>query len=180
MLHRSFRYGVPLPVLLCLPDDQRDKIACGYIERLPIRVWRVILTNLKNVLGNADLPVMHGIVNSLVVALCSAALAVYFSALTAYGVHAYNFRLKKFANLFIMLVMMIPTQVTTLGFLNLISKMGLMDNLLPCFSRNSFSGRLLFHDLLHAGARCRWKSLKPHVSTAAVNSGHLTRSCCRS
>ena len=91
------------------------------------------LTNLKNVLGNADLPVMHGIVNSLVVALCSAALAVYFSALTAYGVHAYNFRLKKFANLFIMLVMMIPTQVTTLCFLNLISKMGLMDNLLPLF-----------------------------------------------
>lgn len=86
--------------------------------------------NLAAVMSNADLPVAHGIVNSVVVAFASAALAVYFSALTAYAVYAYDFRLKKFANLFIMLIMMIPTQVMTLGFLNLIARMGLMDNLL--------------------------------------------------
>ena len=88
------------------------------------------MKNLTAVLSNADLPVAHGIVNSLVVAFSSAALAVYFSALTAYAVYAYDFKIKKFTNLFIMLIMMIPTQVTTLGFLNLIGKMGLMDNLL--------------------------------------------------
>ena len=37
------------------------------------------------------------------------ALSVYFSALTAYGIHAYDFKLKKAAWGFILAVMMVPT-----------------------------------------------------------------------
>ena len=44
-----------------------------------------IVTNLRNVLTDANIPVMSGIRNSLLVSACSAALSVYFSALTAYG-----------------------------------------------------------------------------------------------
>ncbi|MCI1721650.1 MAG: carbohydrate ABC transporter permease [Lachnospiraceae bacterium] len=93
-------------------------------------IGNYFLKNLTAVMNNADLPVAHGIVNSLVVAFTSAALAVYFSALTAYAVYAYDFKAKKFVNMFIMMIMMIPTQVMTLGFLNLISKIGMMNNLL--------------------------------------------------
>lgn len=89
------------------------------------------LTNLKNVLGNENLPVLHGIANSLFVAFSCAALSTYFSALTAYAIHAYEFKFKRAIFLFILLIMMIPSQVSTLGFLSLITKMNLMDSLIP-------------------------------------------------
>ena len=88
-------------------------------------------TNLYNVLHNKNLPVIYGIVNSLLIAGSSAALAVYVSALTAYAIHAYEFRLRNVVYLFIVLIMMIPNQVTTLGFLRLINRMGLMDSFVP-------------------------------------------------
>lgn len=42
--------------------------------------------------------------------------------MTAYAIHAYNFKAKKFMFTFILAVMMIPTQVTALGFLQLLGK----------------------------------------------------------
>lgn len=87
--------------------------------------------NLFNVLHNENLPVLQGILNSLIIAGSSAALSVYVSAMTAYAIHAYDFRLRKAIYLFIILIMMIPTQVTTLGFLRLINNMGLMDSFIP-------------------------------------------------
>ena len=84
-----------------------------------------LMTNLKNVLNDANIPVLTGVRNSLIVSACSAALSVYFSALTAYGIYAYNFRFKKAAFAIILLIMTMPTQVSALGFLQLITKMGL-------------------------------------------------------
>lgn len=90
-----------------------------------------LIINLKNVLGNKNLPVLSGIGNSLLVSGCSAALTTYFSAMTAYAIHVYEFKLKKAAFLFIMMIMMIPQQVTTLGFISLLGKIKLMDSLIP-------------------------------------------------
>ena len=87
--------------------------------------------NLFNVLHNKNLPVVSGIINSLFIASASAALSVYVSALTAYAIHAYDFKFRNAVYLFIILIMMIPNQVTTLGFLSLIGKMGLMDSFVP-------------------------------------------------
>lgn len=90
-------------------------------------------TNLKNVLADANIPILSGIKNSLLVAALSAVLSIYFSALTAYGVHAYDFKLKKVASAFIILIMTMPTQVSALGFVQLMGKMNLKDSLLPLF-----------------------------------------------
>lgn len=87
--------------------------------------------NLTNLLGNQNLPVVRGIFNSLFIAAASAVLTVYFSALTAYAVHVYNFKLKKAAFTFILLIMTIPTQVSALGFVNLMRKMNMLDSFLP-------------------------------------------------
>ena len=87
--------------------------------------------NLKNVANDGSFPMFKGIVNSLIVSASSAALCTYFSALTAYGLYAYNFRLKKFAFTFIMAILVMPTQVTAMGFLRLITNMGLYDTLWP-------------------------------------------------
>ncbi len=91
------------------------------------------MKNLKNVLKDANIPVLSGIKNSLIVSVCSAGLATYFSALTAYGLYAYEFKLKKPAFIFIMLILVMPTQVSALGFIQLITKMKLMNTLIPLF-----------------------------------------------
>jgi len=69
--------------------------------------------------------------NSLFVATLSATFCTYFSTMTAYAIHAYRFKLRKTAFTFILAIMMIPTQVTALGFINLLNKMGLMDSYIP-------------------------------------------------
>ncbi len=92
---------------------------------------RSFLNNLKNLLGDANLPVLSGMFNSLVVAGGSALLSVYFSALTAYAIHAYNFRFKNLAFTIIMVIMMVPTQVSALGFVDQMSRMRLMNSFIP-------------------------------------------------
>ena len=86
---------------------------------------------LNNLLKDANLPVLSGMFNSLVVAGGSALLSVYFSALTAYAIHAYNFRFKNLAFTIIMVIMMVPTQVSALGFVDQMSKMRLMNSFIP-------------------------------------------------
>ena len=89
-----------------------------------------LLDNWNNLL-HGTLPVIKGLVNSLIVSSLSAVLTVYFSTMTAYAIHAYDFRLKKYIYTFILAVMMIPTQVTALGFIRLMRSMNLMDSFIP-------------------------------------------------
>lgn len=89
------------------------------------------LENLKNVADDGSFPMFRGIINSLIVSGSSAALCTYFSALTAYGLYAYDFKAKKAAFTFIMAILVMPTQVTAMGFLRLITNMGMYDSLLP-------------------------------------------------
>lgn len=89
------------------------------------------LENLKNVANDGSFPMFKGILNSLIVSTCSAALCTYFSSLTAYGLYAYDFKAKKAAFTFIMAILVMPTKVTAMGFLRLITNMGMYDSLLP-------------------------------------------------
>jgi multiple sugar transport system permease protein len=82
-------------------------------------------------LKNGTLPVINGMINSFIIAACASVLCTYFSTMTAYAIHAYDFKMKKFMFTFILMIMTIPTQVTALGFLQLVSKMGLEDNFIP-------------------------------------------------
>ena len=88
------------------------------------------IKNWKGMLHSTQ-PIVRGMLNSVFVAACSAALCTYFSTMTAYAIHTYRFKARKAALTFILAVMMIPTQVTALGFIQLITKMGLMDNYIP-------------------------------------------------
>lgn len=89
-----------------------------------------LMENWRN-LTAGTLPVVKGMFNSLFVSALCAVLCTYFSAMTAYAIHAYTFKLKKYIYSFILAVMMIPTQVTALGFLDLIRKMKLIDSFVP-------------------------------------------------
>ena len=92
---------------------------------------KYFLENLKNVANDGSFPMFRGILNSVIVSSCSAALCTYFSSLTAYGLYAYEFKARKVAFTFIMAILVMPTQVTAIGFLRLVTKMGLYDSLLP-------------------------------------------------
>ena len=87
--------------------------------------------NLKNAWNDASINIPRGMMNSFFIAACSAVLKTYFSALTAYGIHVYDFKLKKAAFLFIMAVMMIPPQVSAVGFIQLMYRLKLTNNYLP-------------------------------------------------
>lgn len=86
-------------------------------------------SNLKNLLSNANLPVLRALFNSVVVSVMAALLTTYFSAMTAYGIFMYNFKGKQFAFKLILAIMMIPTQVSTLGFIRLLYKIHMIDTL---------------------------------------------------
>ena len=89
------------------------------------------LKNLKNAWTDASIDIPRGMLNSFFVASCTAVLSTYFSALTAYGIHAYDFKLKKAAFTFIMAVMVIPNQVSAVGFYQMCLKLGWTNNYLP-------------------------------------------------
>ncbi|HEL2249407.1 TPA: carbohydrate ABC transporter permease [Streptococcus suis] len=87
--------------------------------------------NLMKVANDGTFPMFRGIINSLIVSGTTAAVCTYFSALTAYGLYVYDFRFKKIAFTFIMAILVMPTQVTSMGFLRLITQMGMYDSFLP-------------------------------------------------
>ncbi len=89
------------------------------------------ITNLKNAWTDASINIPRGMLNSFIVAMSSALLTTYFSALTAYGIHCYEFRFKKVAFTFILVVMMIPTQISAVGFVKLCNTLGLTNNFIP-------------------------------------------------
>ena len=89
------------------------------------------LKNLVNAWTDASINIPRGMFNSFVVAASSALLTTYFSALTAYGIHAYEFRLKKLAFTFIMAVMVIPNQVSAVGFYQMCVKLGWTNSYIP-------------------------------------------------
>ena len=120
-----------VPVLLLCAGHQLHPHPLRDPERLLDAAGQSLITNFQNVLADANIPVITGIRNSLIVSACSAAFSVYFSALTAYGIYAYNFKFKKAAFAIILLIMTMPTQVSALGFLQLITKMGLKNSFIP-------------------------------------------------
>ena len=89
------------------------------------------LINFKKMIDNANFKVIKALGNSLFIAFISATLATYFNALAAYGIHLYNFKYRKFAFTFILLIMMIPAQVSSLGLVRMLYQADLIDNYIP-------------------------------------------------
>lgn len=87
--------------------------------------------NLKNAWTDASIDIPRGMLNSFIIAGSTAVLSTYFSTLTAYGIHAYNFKLKKAAFTFIMAIMVIPNQVYAVGFYQMCVRLGWTNSYIP-------------------------------------------------
>ena len=94
-------------------------------------LFKNIETLRTNTLYNKFFNPLRGMLNSLIIAGGCSALTVFFSGLTAYGLVVYDFKLKGPAFVFILAVMMVPTQVTAVGFMNLLIQMHLLDSYIP-------------------------------------------------
>lgn len=88
------------------------------------------LKNWKNLIEGSQ-PVVSGLKNSIIISFLCAVLSTYFSTMTAYAIHVYDFKAKKALFTFILMIMMVPTQVTALGFLQLVNKMNLTNSFIP-------------------------------------------------
>ena len=73
----------------------------------------------------------RAMLNSAIVAVCATFCSVYFSTVVAYGIHMYRFKLRNAAFTFILVVMMIPTQVSTTGFISMCYKLNWIDHFFP-------------------------------------------------
>ncbi len=90
-----------------------------------------LVENFNAIINDGTIPLGRGLLNSLIVSVGTVLCSVYFSAMTAYGVHVYDFKGRKFVFNFILLVMTIHTQVTALGFVNLMNSWNLSNNFIP-------------------------------------------------
>ena len=117
-------------------------------------------SNLKNNIANFDksqqglgVTVLQSMFNSFKVAVPFTVLSVYFSSMTAYGIHNYSFKGRKAAWAFIMGVMMVPTQVFAIGFYQFMMKLNLLDTYWPLIipGRAALS-RATVHRHLRAGS----------------------------
>ena len=119
------------------------------------------LVDNYNVLLNRGLNITRGFTNSFMLAALSTIVTIYFSMLTAYGIVVYDFKGKQLFTNFILVLVMIPMQLTIIGFFQYMSRLGLTDNyaslILPLianaggvfFSKQYFES-MLIQDLIDA------------------------------
>ncbi|MBE5954549.1 MAG: carbohydrate ABC transporter permease [Lachnospiraceae bacterium] len=95
-------------------------------------------TNLiKNITGllertkDVGTNVWEALLHSAMIAAPATVLQVYFATFTAYGLTVYQFKLRSLAWSFIMAIMMIPAQVSIIGFMNFMMKINLYDSYWP-------------------------------------------------
>lgn len=76
-------------------------------------------------------PLFKGVANSLFVATSATVLSIYFSTMVAYGFSVYDFKGRNKLFLFLLLTMMIPGQLTFIGFYDMVKNMGLLNSYIP-------------------------------------------------
>lgn len=90
-----------------------------------------LISNIKTLANDMEIPVFRGLLNSFIIGAFSAVLSVYFSALTAFGIHAYKFRGRNTVFMIILLIMTVPQQVSALGFVDMMRRVGLYNTYVP-------------------------------------------------
>ena len=90
-----------------------------------------LLDNLKILTSKDIFHPLLGFLNSLIISAGTTLCAVYFSTLTAYAIVAYQWKLRNAFFTMILAVMMIPAQVTSIGFYQMIYRVHMTNNFLP-------------------------------------------------
>ena len=89
-----------------------------------------LLMNWKT-LTNRGFSIMNGFKNSAIISVSVTVLTVYFSMMFAYAIHVYDFAYKKFIYAFVVLLVMVPTQVSVIGFYKYMAIFKLTNSYIP-------------------------------------------------
>lgn len=135
--HRTFIYIVCaalclmsiLPFLVMFVNATRTSSAIQ--QSVSLIPGDQLLTNLDTLYNRQNFDVLAGLRNSLIISSATTILALYFSALTAFGLVIYRYRLRNAAFIFIMVTLMIPSQVSIIGYFQFMYKLGLVDTYIP-------------------------------------------------
>ena len=92
---------------------------------------KYLLDNLKSLTRKDIFHPLVGFLNSFIISAGTTACAIYFSTLTAYAIVAYQWKLRNAFFTFILAVMMIPAQVTSIGFYQMVYRVHMTNNFLP-------------------------------------------------
>ena len=95
---------------------------------LPMLPSDYFLTNLKLVISKGF---FSAYLNSITVSVASVILSVLVSTMIGFALAKYNFKGKKFIFAFVMAIMMIPGQISMIGYMLEMRKMNLINTLLP-------------------------------------------------
>ena len=116
---------VILPIWLLIVNGTRSTVEIqNGISLIPSQY---MITNYKILLSKGlDLPL--GFFNSFYIAAMTTIVSVYFSLMTAYGLVVYKFRGRKLLYNGILVLVMIPMQLSIIGFYQYMSKIGLADS----------------------------------------------------
>ncbi|HHU70875.1 MAG TPA: carbohydrate ABC transporter permease [Clostridiales bacterium] len=118
-----------LPFWIMLVNATRStyEIQQNSISLLPSKYF---MNNLQILLGKSFNP-LKGFINSMIISGGATACTVYFSSLTAYALVAYDWKLRQSFFTLILAVMMIPAQVTSIGFYQFMYRIGMTNSFLP-------------------------------------------------
>jgi multiple sugar transport system permease protein len=75
--------------------------------------------------------IWQGFGNSFFISICTTLLSIYFSAMTAYGLQVYRFKGRTLLWTVILIVIMLPSSLSIIGFFQFVSKIRLRDNYIP-------------------------------------------------
>lgn len=118
-----------LPFIIMFVNATRENYAIQ--QGISLIPGGMLSTNLQTLNDRQNFDILRGMFNSLQISTLSTVLALYFSSLTAYGLVVYRFKGRGFAFAFIMAVMMIPTQVSIVGFFTFMFRLGLTNTYWP-------------------------------------------------
>ena len=118
---------MPFIIMLVNATRSSNSIMANAISFIP---GKDLLTNYKVFEGKSFNP-WTGFINSIIISTGATLCTIYFSTLTAYTLVAYDWKAKKAFFTLIMCVLMIPGQVTAIGFFQFMWKIGLVNSYLP-------------------------------------------------
>lgn len=94
----------------------------------PIFPSNYLIENLRTIFASHF---VHSYANSLFISIISMVVAVIVCAMVGYAMNVYNFRFKRPLYLFIMLTMMVPSQIGIIGYMIEMRTVGLNNTLWP-------------------------------------------------
>lgn len=84
-----------------------------------------------NALTSRGFQISQGFFNSALLAVSSTVLTVYFSAMTAYGIHVYRFKGRGALWIAVLIIIMLPASLSFIGFYQFMSRLKLLDSYVP-------------------------------------------------